>query len=50
MTLTKTSLMKKLLVASILALAVSCGKPASEKTPEPPKEITQYSIEQFYKK
>lgn len=49
MTLTKTSLMKKLLVASILALAVSCGKPASEKTPEPPKEITQYSIEQFYK-
>jgi len=41
--------MKKLLVASILAFAVSCGKPASEQTPEPPKEITQYSIEQFYK-
>ena len=49
MTLTKTSLMKKLLVASILALAVACGSPASEKAPAPPKEITEYSIEQFYK-
>ena len=41
--------MKKLLVASILALAVSCGSPSSEKAPAPPKEITEYSIEQFYK-
>ena len=41
--------MKKLLVASILALAVSCGSPSSEKAPVPPKEITEYSIEQFYK-
>ncbi len=41
--------MKKLLVAIILVLAVSCGKSSSEKTTMPPKEITEYSIEQFYK-
>lgn len=41
--------MNKLLAASMLAVAVSCGSPSSEKAPAPPKEITEYSIEQFYK-
>lgn len=41
--------MKNLFLVLFLALAVSCSKPGSDKTPNPPKEITQYSIEQFYK-
>lgn len=41
--------MKNLLFALILLFLISCGKNSSEKSPEPPKEITEYSIEQFYK-
>ena len=41
--------MKKLLVAIILVLAVSCEKSTSEKAQITPKEIAEYSIEQFYK-
>ena len=41
--------MKKLLVALVFLFTISCGKSNSEQTPDTPKEITQYSIEQFYK-
>ena len=49
MKLTKISLMKKLFLILLLVVAISCGKSETEKTPVPPKEITEYSIEQFYK-
>jgi len=49
MKLTKTSLMKKLFLTLLIVVAISCGKSETEKTPVPPKEITEYSIEQFYK-
>ncbi len=41
--------MKKLFILPFLALAISCGKSDADKVAEAPKEITQYSIEQFYK-
>lgn len=41
--------MKQLLLALIVFLYISCGKNSSDKVSEPTKEITQYTIEQFYK-
>ena len=41
--------MKKILFAFVLLFAMSCQNASEKKIPEPPKEIAQYSIEQFYK-
>lgn len=41
--------MKQLLLTLIVFLYISCGKNSSDKVSEPTKEITQYTIEQFYK-
>ena len=41
--------MKKISFAFLVFLLISCSKNSDEKAPKPPKEITQYSIEQFYK-